>query len=351
MKLTRLILPTIIVGLATGCTTTQNTLETSEFQLLQNKHAQLEMENQQLRSSLDTLAAPTDMKDSMLPPNALPGHCYARVVIPATYTTEMQRILAAPEQTEISVIPARFETVLEQVLISEAYEELSVIPATYKTITEQVLVKEATSELITHPAEYKTVTEQVLVKPAYTTWEKGRGPIEKIDDATGEIMCLVEVPAEYNTVTRQELVHPERTESVLIPAVYDTITRTVVDQPARTETVTIPAVYDTIEVVKQVEAPKENVITTAAVYTDMPKQVVVAEADMEWREILCETNTTPDVVRRLQQALMDNGYNPVWVDGVYGTETRAAVAAYQRDKGLATGGLTMRTLEHLGVRL
>lgn len=184
-----------------------------------------------------------------------------------------------------------------------------------------------------------------------TNLAKGRGPIEKIDDATGEIMCLVEVPAEYNTVSRQELVHPERTETVLIPAVYDTITRTVVDQPARTETVTIPAVYDTIEVVKQVEAPKENVITTAAVYTDMPKQVVVTEAGMEWREILCETNTTPDVVRRLQQALMDNGHNPVWVDGVYGPETRAAVAAYQRDNGLATGGLTMSTLEHLGVRL
>lgn len=351
MKFKRLLLPTLIVGLATGCASNQGVLESREYKTLKNQQQQLEMENQQLRSALGESPMASEISGSLLPPNALPGHCYARVVIPATYTTEMQRVLVSPERTEINTTPARYETVLEQVLVREAYEELQVIPATYKTVTEQVMVREASSELITHPAEYKTVTEQILVKPAYTTWEKGRGPIERVDDITGEIMCLVEVPAEYKTVTRQELVQPQRTEKVVVPAVYETVTRQVIDQPARTVKVTVPAVYETIEVVKQVEAPKEQVTTIPAVYTDMPKQVKVSEADMEWREILCETNTTPDVVSRLQAALRDKGYDPVWIDGVYGSETRAAVDAYQRDHGLATGGLTMKTLQHLGVRL
>ena len=205
--------------------------------------------------------------------------------------------------------------------------------------------------LITKPAEYKTVTEQVLVKPAYTTWKKGRGPIEKIDDSTGEIMCLVEVPAEYKTVSRKELVQPERTEEVKIPAVYKTVTKKVVDQPARTEKVTVPAVYKTIDVVKQVEPPKEKKTIIPAVYKEVPKQVKVTDADLEWREILCETNTTQDVVRRLQKALEDKGYDPIWIDGVYGPKTRAAVVAYQKDNDLASGQLTMQTLEHLGVEL
>ena len=57
-------------------------------------------------------------------------------------------------------------------------------------------MKAASTRLETVPAQYETVTEEVLVRPAYTTWKKGTGPIQRIDQATGEIMCLVEVPAE-----------------------------------------------------------------------------------------------------------------------------------------------------------
>jgi hypothetical protein len=35
-----------------------------------------------------------------------------------------------------------------------------------------------------------------------TRWEKGRGLVEKVNNFTGEIMCLEEVPAEYQTVTK-----------------------------------------------------------------------------------------------------------------------------------------------------
>ena len=73
------------------------------------------------------------------------------------------------------------------------------------------------------PPVYENVTERILVKPAYTTWKKGRGPIEKINQATGEIMCLVEVPAEYRTVTKRVLKTPAGTKKVTIPAVYKTV--------------------------------------------------------------------------------------------------------------------------------
>lgn len=358
MKLNRLVLPAVVAALATGCASNQTTTvqDSSEYQALQSQQQQLEQENQQLRAALSSqneqpAPAPTSSGNQLLPPNAKPGHCYARVVIPETYKTEMQRVLVSQEDSKITTTPARYETVQEKVLVSEAYDKLKVIPATYKTVTEKVLVKEATTKLITQPAEYKTVTEQVLVKPAYTTWKKGRGPIEKIDDATGEIMCLVEVPAEYKTVTRKELVQPERTVEQQIPAVYKTVTKKVVDQPARTETVTVPAVYKTVDVVKQVEPPKEKKTIIPAVYKDVPKQVKVTDADLEWREILCETNTTQDVVRRLQSKLEAKGYDPVWIDGVYGAKTRAAVVAYQKDNNLPSGQLTMQTLDHLGVKL
>jgi len=99
----------------------------------------------------------------------------------------------------------------------------------------------------------------------------------------------------------------------------------VLDTPATERKVTIPAVY-------------ESYNTT--VKTDEPY--------LRWQEILCETNTTPDVVSKLQQALKDKNYKITRVDGVYGAETRAAVNAYQKDQKLNQGALTLKTLDALG---
>ena len=85
----------------------------------------------------------------------------------------------------------------------------------------------------------------MLVRQAYTTWKKGRGPVEKLDQATGEIMCLVEVPAKHRTVSKRVQVTAPGTREVTKPAVYRTVTRRVVDTPAAARTVKIPAKYST----------------------------------------------------------------------------------------------------------
>lgn len=56
------------------------------------------------------------------------------------------------------------------------------------------------------------------------------------------------------------------------------------------------------------------------------------------------------VVRRLQLALIVNGYDPGPVDGVFSTNTRAALKQYQTDVGLpATGLMDIQSLRRLGV--
>ena len=72
---------------------------------------------------------------------------------------------------------------------------------------------------------------------------------------------------------------------------------------------------------------------------------------MEWRPVLCKTNMTQGIVQRIQAALEKSGHNPGPFDGVIGRETMAAVKSYQRDKGLATGGITLQTLESLEVKI
>jgi len=149
-------------------------------------------------------------------------------------------------------LPAQYQYDNETVLIKEASQSMSVAAPQYRWVEKQVLVEEASTALKTVPAKYRTETEQVIDVAAHTIWKKGTGPIQKIDAATGEIMCLVEVPATYKTLSRRVLASPATTETVTIPAVYKTIKVRELVTGAQAVTTDIPAVYDTVRVEKKV---------------------------------------------------------------------------------------------------
>ena len=288
--------------------------------------------------------------NEMLPPNPKPGECYARVVTPPKYEERDERVLVKPSGEQIDVIPARYEWAEQRVVIQEAGEKIvEVSQPVYRTVEERILVKPATEKVDTVPAVYKTVTERQLVRPAYTTWKKGRGPIEKLDESTGEILCLVEVPAEYKNVEKRVLVTPATTRKITIPAEYTTVRKKVLERPAEVRKVATPAEYETVRVRRLVEPSREIRKTIPAEYDTVTKSVKVTDSKIAWRSILCETNTTPGVVRKLQQALDTRGYNPGPIDGRIGQQTMAAVSRFQRDNGLSSGGLTMETIRRLGV--
>lgn len=59
--------------------------------------------------------------------------------------------------------------------------------------------------------------------------------------------------------------------------------------------------------------------------------------------------TTPALMKKIQQALVDAGLNPGPVDGVSGAKTVAAIESFQKQNGIAPGKITKRTLRALGV--
>ena len=185
-----------------------------------------------------------------LPANAQAGKCYARVFEDPKYRTENEQVLQREASERIEIIPAKYEMVEEQVLLRAAYEREEIIPA-----------------------QFETVTEQLLVKPATTRWKKGRGLVEKVDNFTGEIMCLEEVPAEYTTVTKQVLKTPATTRLEQVPAEYKTVRVNKLIAPAQQTRIPIPAEYQTVT-----------------------KTIKESEGRMVWREVLCETNA-PELVK------------------------------------------------------
>lgn len=289
--------------------------------------------------------------DTLLPPNAKPGDCYARVWVPATYETKEEKVATRDASENMTIVPATYETVTEKVLVREASEKLEVVPAKYEWVEEKVLVREASKKLTIVPAVYETVTEQVVDTPEHTIWKTGRGPIERVSDGTGEIMCLVTVPAATKAVNKRVLKTPAQVQEVEVPAQYTTVRKQVLKTPATTTKVEIPAKYETVEV-RKVKAPaRAEKQAVPAEYRTVQVRTLVQNGQMQWQPILCETNTTPGVVSQIQTALKGAGFNPGPIDGIIGAETRTALRDFQQKMNLAVGGITMETLKALNVRI
>jgi len=372
-NLRKLVLPMLVASLAiTGCSSAQNQQENttdtvklqdlvkkrnSEIATLKSSMTSLEgnlSSEQTLRKNLESQLqnnSAAGAGNALLPPNAQPGECYARAYIPPTYRTESETVLKREASERLEAIPAKYGTAQQTVTVREASERVEVIPATYGYVEEQVLVKAASTRLKTIPPVYKTETQKVLVKPEQTTWKKGTGPITKIDEATGEIMCLVTIPAVYQTVTKRVLVTPATTREIEVPAVYKTVKRRVVKTPASTRTIVIPAVTKNVNVRTLVEPAKTRSVVIPAQHQTITRRIQVTDSRLEWRPILCKTNMNRDIAVQIQQGLKKAGHNPGPIDGIIGRDTLSAMKAYQRANNLPTGGLTIRSLKNLGVKL
>ena len=292
------------------------------------------------------------LNTSLLPPKAEAGQCFARVYFPPTYKTQAEKVLKADGYDVMKITPAVYRSETKTVLVKEATEILEVIPAVYGWKEEKILVSPEITELRVVPAVYGTETERVLVKPAHSIWKKGTGPITKVNESTGEIMCLVEIPAEYKMVQKRVLKTQQSTVTFVVKkAVYKTVKTRVVKEPARTLTKKVPAAYDTVSVQKLVKAASTSKTSKPPVYQMVNTSYKASDGYVKWAPILCETNVTGDIVRQLQQALNTKGYKAGPVDGIYGVRTTNAVRKYQNDIPMpGDGQLTIELVEALNIK-
>ena len=312
--------------------------------------------------AIEPAAAPPDRRidhvaaNDLFPPNPVPGHCYARVLLPATYDVSEEKLLIKEAEQAIEIDEAKYEWGEELVLVKEASTRIETIPAEYETVTERVLVKPAGRELVTIPAKYEITTERVLDKPAHTVWKRSSGPIDNAlkttyDERTGEVMCLVEVPATYRTIEKRTLIAPASSKEVITPAQYKTVKKRVLKTPAQTREIHIPAEYKTIKVQKLVQPARERRVKIPAQYETVTKRTKVSDELLVWREVLCEINMTDSVIRSIQEQLGQSGDYDGRVDGLFGPKTLRAVNSYAKARNLPVGinYIAIDTAKALGV--
>lgn len=288
---------------------------------------------------------------SLFPPNAEPGKCYAKVLIPAKFKTVTEELIKREPSEKITLVPEQWEWVEEKILVKEAEEKLEVIPATYKTVEEKIVIEQASTKLEVVEPVYATVEETVVDKPARTVWKKGSGLFNKVDNATGDIMCLINEPETYKKIQKQVVKSPGSVKKVDIPEKYKVIKKKVIDKPAEVKKITVPAEYATIKVRKLVAPAKEQRTPIPQETQIVSKMVKENDEKMAWQPVLCETNMTKEVMVKIQKALLDQGFNPGKPDGSIGGGTLKALEAFQQKNNLARGGLTYETLKALNVAI
>ena len=107
--------------------------------------------------------------------------------------------------------------------------------------------------------------------------------------------------------------------------------------------VDVPGVYDTIVEVLDTALVKDFIVDSVQVI-----QTVETGGYTEWKEIVCDSDITEDLYRKVQQGLVDQGYQ-IDVSGEISGLTKTALVQFQKENGLPIGALDFETLEALGV--
>jgi hypothetical protein len=145
------------------------------------------------------------------------------------------------------------------------------------------------------------------------------------------------------------LLTPATTREEVEPAVYKDVAQWVVETPARTIPIDIPEKTAPITVqavvsperIDEKQLPPTILNINSIQYEGVPVPT--------WSQAPCAADVTTELVNRLQSALRIAGYRPGAVDGKLGRNTLHAMQLYQGEHGLASGALTLETLQHLGL--
>lgn len=90
----------------------------------------------------------------------------------------------------------------------------------------------------------------------------------------------------------------------------------------------------------------EEVVENVAVATQLTKSASNTSAADDDNDVVL---SSPKIMRQIQQALSDRGFNPGPIDGRGGARTKAALSNFQDQHGIPPGKITKKTLRLLDV--
>ena len=326
---------------------------------------------------------------------ATPGMCFYEHYKPATTKKNQEKVLITEATETLEVVPASFKTSKKEVVITPKSNKYVATPVSYKTVETKVLVEPAKSvwkkgeglvQKIDHvtgeimcrvevPAVYKEFSRKVVAKPAAASvvpvpQTTKSFDISLLDKDAQEVRKPI--PATYETVETFETIgeptyswaanetgddaklgkHTGKVVCLKETApVIKTFEQTLVKTPGRFEAKELAAVHEDVAIKKLVSNAMITRTPIPAKNQTFTKTVKTADARLEWRPVLCETNVSTQTISSIQKALGERGYEIGKTPGVIDQDMFNAIEQFQKDENLAQGGLTLSTIKALGVEL
>lgn len=269
-------------------------------------------------------AAYPNMTPSLLPPSPEAGKCYARVEIPAEYTSTTENVVVEAGYTTIEAVPGQLVPSQEKILTKEASVRYDVRQPSYSTVTEQVMVRPSYEKLHVSKPNFAVVPQTISGAAPKLIWKRGNpgklmaqgykihstadggvqgqgysslsdyssrsGSATRCGDLC-EIWCLVEEPSESVTFNRRVMTSPGSVRREEVPAKFTTITKQVVSDPGGVREIPVPAEYQTLSVEKLAQASTVREVSYPPKYGTVAKKNLVSPLRYEWRQVVCKPGT------------------------------------------------------------
>ncbi|OYU53421.1 MAG: hypothetical protein CFE27_00650 [Alphaproteobacteria bacterium PA1] len=291
--------------------------------------------------------------DLQMPAQAKPGQCYARVLVAATYRTETVPVIIRDAHESVQVSEPVFKTEVKRFQVSDAYKNYVVTPPTFRTEQQKIVVRPAHERLRASPAVIGTRPVTVVIREPRLVWRPGSkgSEVRRIDAATGEVFCLVEEPAKTAVIQREVQITPAQVSRESVRAIEETIERRILVTPPSVREEYVKADTRDIRVQTLVEPAREVRTKVEPRTGTMQRQIEVTPERYEWVPVVCvDTAEGKHSIQAVQRALAARKLYNGPIDGVIGSKTKQALAAFQQANGLpGQGNLTVATARALGL--
>ena len=324
--------------------------------------------------------------------NVKVGTCFYEHYVAEKYITVTSKILVSEATQRVVVTPAKYRTVSKKIMIDNTSVKLLPSIATYKKVKDKIEIEPARREwkkttchdrgcnqsevvcLIETPSTYKEIIKRIVLQPAVakkvavTPMYKSVKVEELVHPASSKI---IEIPPKYQTVSQRKKVKDEeyywsdasaknaqtrlrsQCDKICLthtPAKYKKIAKKIVVTPPHTKLVKSSAKYEMVKVKKILQEASFKKVVIPEEYITVITERERTKGYSKWMPMVCESNMTPKIIRKVQQALKFQGFYHGELNGIWNIESKSAGRAYQEENGLSiTNKLSIETMKALEI--
>ena len=278
-----------------------------------------------------------------------PRICQTQVLVPAVYQKRDEKVQVYEGATTYTTTAAQTSTGERKIKVADGYTDYEILPPVFKDVTEIVEIARERVEIETIPATYKTLNRQVKIREATQRWNPACGAVNDTTENSIPAHCLIKIPAEYQEVIQEIVDMPARTVKKIVPAQTKTITRKVLVEPAKIVVKNVYPQYTNVALNYISHSPVVMTSKQDSRYISIPAYQQLRPERLQTMAAWCEDNLQAENLQLVQQRLQQLGYYQGSLHGQLDTNTRTALLDFQESQGLATGALTLQTLQKLGI--